>query len=122
MKIPGSDGKKDLQASLVAAKLEQQRAKQVGSNQEASPTSGLAAELDRNAGADRTSISSLAAAIKQELNPVAMHNERRDKIEALKLAIRNGTYNPSSLAVAQSLGEEISLGILESGNAFSQAE
>jgi anti-sigma28 factor (negative regulator of flagellin synthesis) len=122
MKIPGSDGKKDLQASLVAAKLEQQRAKQVGSNQEASPTSGLAAELDRNAGADRTSISSLAAAIKQELNPVAMHNERRDKIEALKLAIRNGTYNPPSLAVAQSLGEEISLGILESGNAFSQAE
>jgi anti-sigma28 factor (negative regulator of flagellin synthesis) len=122
MKIPGSDGKKDLQASLVAANLEQQRTKQVGSNQEASPTSGLAAELDRNSVADRTSISSLAAAIKQQLNPVAMRDERIAKIEALKLAIRNGTYNPSSLSVAQSVAEEITLGIVESGNAFSQAE
>jgi anti-sigma28 factor (negative regulator of flagellin synthesis) len=56
--------------------------------------------------------SSLGAVLRQELDPTRMVEERRAKVDALKEQIRNGTYAPASLAVAQSVSEEISTEVM----------
>jgi anti-sigma28 factor (negative regulator of flagellin synthesis) len=54
----------------------------------------------------------LARAIHHELNPEEIQAERKEKIAALKEAIRSGSYNPPASEIAQAIGEEISFEIL----------
>ena len=121
MKVPGSDGNSDIIRRAQEARVgEQSEQRRVGSDVAGADSvigQGLGAELASGSG-DRVSLSSIGAAIRQELDPVKLQAERRAKIEALKEQIKNGTYAPSSLAVSQSVGEEISYEILMSGNAL----
>jgi anti-sigma28 factor (negative regulator of flagellin synthesis) len=55
---------------------------------------------------DRVDVS-LAKAISAEFSPDTMAAERRSKVERLKQLVAEGKYNPSSEAVARSVGEEI---------------
>ena len=70
------------------------------------------------ASSDKVSLSSLGSVMRQELSAGSMAEERRQKIESLKQRIKDGTYNPSSEAVAGSVAEEISLEVLLGGDAL----
>lgn len=64
---------------------------------------------------DETKISTLAAALHNQLNPAQLLEERKAKIANIKEQIKNGTYNPPLADVAQALAEEISSEILSVG-------
>ena len=68
---------------------------------------------------DRIELSALAGAL-GELNPQQMIQDRQSKINSIKEAIKNGTYNPSSESVAQALAQEISIEILSAGGLIGQ--
>jgi negative regulator of flagellin synthesis FlgM len=71
-----------------------------------------------SASADRVSLSSLGSLMRQELSAANIAEERRQKIDSLKQRIKDGTYNPSSEAVAGSVAEEVSLEVLFGGDAL----
>ncbi len=68
---------------------------------------------------DQIQLSALAGAL-GELNPQQMIQDRQSKINSIKEAIKNGTYNPSSESVAQALAQEISIEILSAGGLLGQ--
>ncbi len=68
---------------------------------------------------DKVELSALAGAL-GELNPNQMIQDRQAKVNSIKEAIKNGTYNPSSESVAQALAQEISLEILSAGGLLEQ--
>lgn len=65
---------------------------------------------------------SLGRLIQNELNAEQLQLERRTKVEKLKELIQAGKYNPSSEAVAESVGKEILLELAHSGSALSEVE
>ena len=106
MKVPGSENSESVLKRVQEGRVgEQAVVRKAGSDGAAqgSPGSSIA-----KAQVDTVKFSSLGAVLSQELDPAKMVEERRAKIEALKDQIRNGTYAPSSQAVAQSISEEIS--------------
>jgi flagellar biosynthesis anti-sigma factor FlgM len=68
--------------------------------------------------ADKVSLSALGSHMRHELSATAFAEERRQKIESLKQRIKDGTYSPSSEAVAGTVAEEISLEVLFGGDAL----
>jgi len=78
----------------------------------------LIGNIAANPASDSVDVS-LAKAISAQLSPEAMAAERRQRIESLKQQIAEGKYNPSSEAIAASVGEELMFEILGSGGAFS---
>ena len=87
------------------------------------PSSVLEALDEQDSSASKVNVG-LSTAINNELNPEAMAAERRAKVQRLKELVAEGKYNPSSEAVAKSLGEEIISEIMLAGkdNLFSADE
>jgi len=113
MKVPGSDGSQN----------EARRTGDVTSGNQGVLRRGVArdqADSSSTAGsnqasvlpADSVQVSAIGALLRDELDATKMAEERRQKIAALKQQIQNGTYSPPADAVAQALGEELSLEIL----------
>lgn len=73
------------------------------------------------ANGDEVQVSSLASALNGQLNPTALAEERRAKIEDIKERIKNGTYAPRMEDVARALADEISVEILSSGGFVEEA-
>lgn len=116
MKVPGSDGSGSVIKRVQDGRVgEQAGARKAGAS--ADSAASLSAELDRSQ-VDTMKFSSLGAMLRQELDPSRMMEERRAKVASLKEQIQNGTYAPSSLAVAQSVGEELSTEILFGGKSL----
>jgi hypothetical protein len=59
--------------------------------------------------------SAIGAFFREELDPVKMAEERRQKLAKLKEQIQSGTYAPPMNAVAQAIGEELSLEVMFGG-------
>lgn len=123
MKVRGADGNEN-----VLTRAQEGRVADKDVARGASSQSAIAGAVDGLAGQSRKELvdtvkfSSLGAMLRQELDPAKMMEERRAKIEALKEQIRNGSYAPSSEAVAQSVSEEVSLEVLLSGSASNAPE
>ncbi len=116
MKVPGSDGSVNVLKRVNEGRVgEQTGARKAGVA--ADSAEGLSTEVGRSQ-VDTMKFSSLGAMLRQELDPSHMMEERRAKVESLKEQIRNGTYAPSSLAVAQSVGEELSAEIIFGGKSL----
>jgi len=110
MKVPGSDGSESVLKRVQEGRVgEQAGARKAGVSTGAADS--LSAQL-QNSQVDTMKFSSLGAVLRQELDPTRMVEERRAKVDALKEQIRNGTYAPASLAVAQSVSEEISTEVM----------
>lgn len=82
---------------------------------------GVTKQLPEQA-SDEAKISTLAAALHNQLNPSQLLEERKAKIASIKEQIKNGTYNPPLADVAQALAEEISAEILSVGGIGGEAE
>jgi anti-sigma28 factor (negative regulator of flagellin synthesis) len=124
MKVPGSDGNVKAPARAQDGRVSESPVHRKGVTEKASDGSvrgGVAQELHKPQ-VDTMNFSSLGALMRQELNPGRMADERRARIESLKEQIRNGSYAPSSEAVASSVSEEISLEVLLSGNALQDGD
>lgn len=122
MKVPGSDGSD--KAAVV--RLNEVRPNDVRPN-EGAPlrrSESLLQEVvqeegsEGSASSDTVSFSATGTVMHRELNAATLAQERRAKVEALKKRIQDGTYAPSSDAVAGSVAEEISLEVLLSGDAL----
>lgn len=117
MKVPGSDGSD----KASTTRLNEVRPQDSASSRR---SESLLQEVIREEGADNAessdtvSFSTTGTVMRRELNPATMAEERRAKIEALKKKIHDGTYSPSSAAVAGSVAEEISLEVLLGGDAL----
>ena len=114
MKVPGSDGSDSVLKRVQEGRVGEQTGAHKSAGVSAGATDSVSSQLQRSE-VDTMKFSSLGAMLRQELDPTRMMEERRAKIEALKDQIRNGTYAPSSLSVAQSLSEEISTEVLFGG-------
>ncbi len=116
MKVPGSDSNGSVIKRVQDGRVgEQSGARKAGAS--ADGAGSLTAGLGQ-VQVDTMKFSSLGAMLRQELDPTRMMEERKAKVESLKEQIRNGTYAPSSLAVAQSMGEEISTEIFFGGKSL----
>lgn len=113
MKIPGSgsndEAKRKAQAELTAEQSAVRR--NSASNPQPAAESREASQLSR-ADTDSVKLSALGAFFREELDGTKMLEERRQKIAMLKEQIKNGTYSPSSDAVARAVGEELSLEVM----------
>ncbi len=114
MKVPGSDGSDSVLKRVQEGRVGEQTGARKSAGVTPGATDSVSSQLQRSE-VDTMKFSSLGAMLRQELDPTRMMEERRAKIEALKDQIRNGTYAPSSLSVAQSLSEEISTEVLFGG-------
>ena len=114
MKVPGSDGSDSVLKRVQEGRVGEQTGARKSAGVSPGATDSVSSQLQRSE-VDTMKFSSLGAMLRQELDPTRMMEERRAKIEALKDQIRNGTYAPSSLSVAQSLSEEISTEVLFGG-------
>jgi anti-sigma28 factor (negative regulator of flagellin synthesis) len=114
MKVPGSDGSDSVLKRVQEGRVGEQAGVRKSAGVSTGAAASLSSELQRSE-VDTMKFSSLGAMLRQELDPARMMDERRAKIEALKDQIRNGTYAPSSVSVAQSLSEEISTEVLFGG-------
>lgn len=110
MKIPGSDAVDNNKPRASEQSTARRSSAEVVADQ--NPQQSAQARSK----SDSIKVSSLGSFLQSALNPSKMAEERTQKIEALKEQIRNGTYNPSSEAVARSLGEELYLEIALAGD------
>ena len=97
----------EIQSDLIAVDQKDKQSKQSGR---------ITSTGSQDQPSDQAKISSLGSLLSQQFNPAQMQQERRDKIDAIKAQIKNGTYNPPLHEVAQSLAQEISSEILGSGS------
>lgn len=70
---------------------------------------------------DTVNFSSAGSAL-SELDPNQILQDRSSKIDKIKKQLADGTYNPSSQDIAQSLAQEISDEILSSGGLLGQGQ
>lgn len=105
MKIRGKVDELAQDAVKLALQKANERSKVQGAKQNA-------AEEAHTSRSERIDLS-LGRAIHQILDPQAMAEERRAKVEELKRLVQSGQYNPSSLEVARALGQEISFSLFE---------
>jgi len=110
MKVPGSDGSGEAKRIQDATTGNQSVARRGVAGTQLDESSS--ADQANKAQTDSVQLSAVGAFLRDELDPVKMAEERRQKIAALKQKIDAGTYAPSLDAVAQSVGEELSLEIL----------
>ena len=117
MKIPGTDGSD--KAAVV-------RFGEARPSETAAPrrSDSLIQEVVRDEsseardGSDTVSFSATGTVMYRELSAMTLAEERRAKIDNIKKRIQEGSYAPSSEAVAGSVAEEISLEVLLSGDAL----
>ncbi len=125
MKIRSNSDVADLAKARELAQQDQTRAKAGTDLTAGQLAKKLKAESDASSveilgGGDRVSLG-LSRTISSELNPESMAAERRKRVEELKLLVAQGKYNPSSEAVARSVGEEIMLEIMSAGSSLAES-
>jgi anti-sigma28 factor (negative regulator of flagellin synthesis) len=115
MKVPGSGGN-DSTSRKVQDELAGEQAA-VRRNAARSMPSAADVAVNRSAKADTDSVrvSAIGAFFREELDPVKMAEERRQKIAMLKEQIKNGTYSPPTESVARAISEELSLEVAFGG-------
>jgi len=114
MKIPGSDAVENKIARTAEVRTGEQSTVRRSTVAGAGSEQGSA--VTSQSQADTIRVSSLGAALQNELNPAKMAEERAQKIAKLKEQIQNGTYAPDSQEVARSLSEEIYLEVALAGD------
>lgn len=118
MKIPGSDSN-DKRSQEIAEKQKLEisaRGAKPGSTPSTDNGNKVGQELVKAlTGEDLVNVSGLGAMLNQELNPVTMAAERKQKLEELKKLIKEGKYNPDSRLVSKAISEELSLEIIMQG-------
>jgi anti-sigma28 factor (negative regulator of flagellin synthesis) len=116
MKIPGSDGSDSKVKRLQDGVSGDQTVARKPGVRTGQGEDGPGRALGVLGGDDSVNVSSLGALLKSELDPAKLAAERREKLEALKQQIKDGTYQPPLENVAKSLSQELSFEILLSGD------
>lgn len=78
-------------------------------------------QAGRNSGSGTVDIG-LARAINEQLDAEKLEEERQEKVERLKAAIKKGEYDPPVDKVANAVGREVVLEILSHGGAADDSE